>query len=68
MITERIGEHEVLLPINQNYDKNFRYKIDIGNSLPPPPKKKKKKKTVNMAKCKTTVQLQAVYTVPLVLK
>ena len=22
MITDRIGRHEVLLPINQNYDKN----------------------------------------------
>ena len=43
MITERIGEHEVLLPINQNYDKNLIYKLDIGNSFPPPPKKKKKK-------------------------
>ena len=27
--------------------------------FPPPQKKKKQKKTVNMAKCKTTVQLQA---------
>ena len=38
-------------------------KIYNGNrtdwNLPPPPKKKKKQKTVNMAKCKTTVQLQA---------
>ena len=27
--------------------------------FPPPKKKKTNKKTVNMAKCKTTVQLQA---------
>ena len=29
MITDRIGRHEVLLPINQNYD-NLRKKLDVG--------------------------------------
>ena len=57
MITERIGEHEVLLPINQNYEKIEKKKKTL-EIFPPPPKKKKKKKK-NMAKCKTTVQLQA---------
>ena len=31
VITDRIGRHEVLLPINQNYDKNLRKKLDIGD-------------------------------------
>ena len=33
MITDRIGQHEVLLPINQNYDK-FEKKPDIDYMFP----------------------------------
>ena len=31
MIAERIGQHEVLLPVNQNYDN--RNKLTIGNTF-----------------------------------
>ena len=30
MITDRIGWHKVLLPVNQNNDKNLKKKLDIG--------------------------------------
>ena len=39
MITDRIRQQEVLLPINQNYDKIW---------------KRNYTKTINSAKCKTT--------------
>ena len=48
MITDRIGQHEVLLPINQNYDKfekETRHRLYVSI----------KKKTINSAKCETTV-------------
>ena len=32
MITDRIGRHDVLLPINQNYDKIWEKKLDIGDA------------------------------------
>ena len=47
MITDRIGQHEVLLPINQNYDKfekETRHRLYVSI-----------KKTINSAKCETTV-------------
>ena len=47
MITDRIGQHEVLLPINQNYDKfekETRHRLYASI-----------KKTINSAKCETTV-------------
>ena len=48
MITDRIGQHEVLLPINQNYDKfekETRHWLYVSI----------KKKPINSAKCETTV-------------
>ena len=47
MITDRIGQHEVLLPINQNYDK---YEKETRHRLYVSIKKK-----INSAKCETTV-------------
>ena len=47
MITDRIGQHEVLLPINQNYDKfekETRHRLYVSI-----------KKKINSAKCETTV-------------
>ena len=32
MITDRIGRHDVLLPIDQNYDKIWEKKLDIGDA------------------------------------
>ena len=46
MITDRIGRHEVLLPINQNYD-NLRKKLDVGYTF------SEKKATVKSARCTT---------------
>ena len=49
MITDRIGQHELLLPINQNYDKiwdgTWHYVIRVHE---------KKTTSVTSAKCKTT--------------
>ena len=49
MITDRIGQHKVLLPINQNYDKikerNNTFVLHFYN----------KKKPVNSPKCKAIV-------------
>ena len=53
MITDRIGQHEVLLPINQNYDKfekETRHRLCFH-----------KKKTINSAKCETTVHKNDVF-------
>ena len=47
-ITDRIGQHEVLLPINQNYDKfekETRHRLYVSI----------KKKPINSTKCETTV-------------
>ena len=46
MITDTIGWHEVLLPMNQNYEKIWK-KLDIGCMF------SLKKKTVNSEKYKT---------------
>ena len=40
MIADRLARHEVLLPINQNSEKNFRKKLDIGYTFSQNKKKK----------------------------
>ena len=47
MVTDRIGRREVLLPINQNYNKVREKKLDIGYTF------SQKKKTINSTKCAT---------------
>ena len=51
MITDKIGQHELLLPINQNYDKIWdgtRHLLYVFM--------KKKTTSVTSAKCKTTAR------------
>ena len=52
MITDRIGQHELLLPINQNYDKIW----DGTRHLLYVFMKKKTTTSVTSAKCKTTAR------------
>ena len=56
--------------INQNYDKNFIYKLDIGYYFPPPPpKKKKKKKQLTWQNARQLSNYKHdMYTAPFVLK